>query len=122
MNCLGLDYGQKYLGVAIASGPLATPLTTITTTKALEILPRLIETHQVKVIVIGLPEGPVHVAAEKFIKDLKTVHPEVQIVDETLTTHDAIKNLLHTTPTRRKVKEHSVAAALILQSWLDSSH
>jgi putative transcription antitermination factor YqgF len=120
MNYLGLDYGQKHLGIALAAGPLAEPLATISTTKALRILPRLIDSHQIKTIIIGLPEGRVQSDLRLFIHNLKILGCPVISFPETLSTWDAIQSLFHKTKNKRKLKEHAAAAAIILQSWLDS--
>ncbi len=122
MNYLGLDYGTRHLGIALAAGPLAEPLTSVATSEAFRILPRLIETHQIKSIIIGLAEGPIRPDLEKFIHRLKILGCPVITHEETLSTRDAVRSLLHTTKSRRKAREHSAAAALILQSWLDSGH
>ena len=38
MNYLGIDYGDAKVGVALATGPLAEPLTTVKTEKAIQAL------------------------------------------------------------------------------------
>lgn len=120
MNYLGLDYGEAKIGIAIATGLLAEPLTTINTNNAIKILEQLIQKHQIDKIIIGLPDGPVKSQVEEFIQKLRTMNYELITIDETLSSHDAREGLLHTTPTKRRLIEHQVAAALILQSYLDS--
>lgn len=113
MSILGLDYGQKHIGVAIATGPLAEPLTTIPTKNALQLIKDLIQKHHIEALIIGMHDASMH-------DTLVQLGLPVYEVDETLSTHDAVKSLYHTTKKRRKLKEHAAAAALILQSWLDS--
>jgi putative transcription antitermination factor YqgF len=126
MNYLGLDFGLKHIGIAFSDGFLASPLTTISIDKAAKMLPAIIDHHQVDKIIIGRPDKTQKFEFEKFIKLLKSTCPEqsrmgkLRIVDETLSSHDARQKLLHTTQKRRKNLEHSAAATLILQSWLDS--
>lgn len=120
MNYLGLDYGLTHLGIALADGPLASPLTTISTKKAAKILPILIDTHRIDEIVIGLPDKTLKFEFDKFLNSLKILNLKFQIVDETLSTKEAIQKLMHTSQTRRRVKQHAVAATLLLQSFLDS--
>jgi putative transcription antitermination factor YqgF len=120
MNYLGLDYGLTHLGIAFSDGPLASPLTTIPTSQAAKLLPVLVDTHHVDEIIIGRPDKTLKLKFNEFINYLKILNFKFQIVDETLSSYDARQKLLHTTQTRRRKKEHSVAAALILQSWLDS--
>ncbi len=120
MNYLGLDYGQKHLGVAISNGLLTEPLTTLNLDSAPGKIARLVEEHRIGTIIIGLPEGPVRAHVEEFVHTLKHIGLPVVTADETLSSRDAIRSLHHTSKSRRRTKEHSVAAALILQNWLDN--
>ncbi len=114
MNYLGLDYGASKIGVAIATGPLAEPLTTLNTKNAIQAIKDLIVKHNINTIIIG--DAP-----ENFINLLRIGHWSLVIVDETLSSHDAREKLLHTTQRRRKNLEHQVSATIILQNWLDNS-
>jgi len=120
MNYLGLDYGAKHIGVAIATGPLAEPLTTIPTDKSIHLIKSLVDKHAIRGLVIGVSEDSAHPTVHELVRQLSFLKLPVYLVDETLTSHDARQALLHTTPSRRKDLEHAVSAALILQSWLDS--
>ncbi len=114
MNYLGIDYGEAKIGIAIATEPLAEPLTTINNTNnALQIIKQLVEENAINRVIIGD-------CSEEFLQSLKKLGVEVEQVDETLTSHDARENLLHTTQTKRRLIEHQVAATLILQNFLDS--
>lgn len=110
MNYLGLDYGLAHVGVAIATTPLAQPLTTIPTKSSLRLIKELIKKHYIDELIIG--DCPSEYVSHFDIP--------VHIVDETLTSHDARESLSHTTKSKRHNLEHAVSAALILQSWLDS--
>jgi putative transcription antitermination factor YqgF len=120
MNYLGLDYGKKHIGVALAAGPLAEPLDTVDIVQAVKVIGQLADQHRVGGIIIGLPEGPVRSAAQNFIDQLLVLNVPVFPVDETLSSHDATASLLHTSRSRRKIRAHAAAAAIILQSWLDA--
>jgi len=120
VNYLGLDYGAKKIGVALAVGPLAQPLATISTPKALDIISTLAEKHAVKAIIVGLPDGPLKQQVKKFIDELRNLNFELIVVDETLSSHDALMSLRHTGQRKRARLEHTAAAALILQNWLDT--
>ncbi len=113
MNYLGLDYGAAKIGVALATGPLAEPLTTIKTEKALPSLNHLISHHHIGAMVVG--DCP-----ENFLDLLSSFNITVFTADETLSSHDARRSLLHTTQKKRRAIEHAAAAAIILQNWLDS--
>lgn len=114
MNYLGLDYGEAKIGIALATGPLAEPLTTINNTNsALQIIKQLLDKYATNRVIIGN-------CSSDFLQCLKELGVEVEQVDETLSSHDAREGLLHTTQTKRRLAEHQVAAALILQNFLDS--
>lgn len=113
MNYLGLDYGEAKVGIAIAEGPLADPLMTVATKSAISSIEQLLRTYTIDEIIIG--DCP-----PEFKSQLEELGLPVQTVDETLSSHDAREALLHTTQTKRKEQEHEVAAAIILQNWLDA--
>jgi len=112
---------------------LATPLTIIDhrdERQALEAITNIINQHQVKQIVVGLPRslnGSIGKQAEKvkdFVQRLCS-HTEVPVEfrDERLTTVSA-KRLMQaatTKKTKKKARDDAVAAALILQGYLDEA-
>lgn len=113
MNYLGLDYGAAKIGVALATGPLAEPLITIKTEKALQSIKLLLDKHNIDSIVVG--DCP-----DNFLDKLSQLSI-VYRVDETLSSYDARQALMHTTQKKRRNEEHAAAAAIILQNWLDAS-
>ena len=118
---LGIDYGTRNVGLAVADGPLASPLLTISNSKIKTRIPEIISTYNVSHIIIGLPTGPVANQVEDFVRFLSRFNCQVDTIDETLSSHDARTSLLHSSRKSRQEKEHAVSAALILQSWLDKS-
>ena len=120
MNYLGIDYGLSYIGLAFSDGPLASPLKTISRSKALTLIPQIISGLAIDEIVIGLPEGKIQKEVQKFIKDLSFLNIPINVTDETLSSHDARTGLLHTSISRRKKNEHAASATIILQNWLDT--
>ena len=134
MRILGLDVGEKRVGVALGdpTGLLATPLTTIerrgSPSDADEIL-RIATEHNVGEIVVGMPltlSGQVGTQAKKvawFTRLLaeRTALP-VRTVDERFSSVQAEKLLRAAgiVPSRNKARVDSAAAAVILQSFLDS--
>ena len=124
---LAIDLGRRTTGLAISDSSLATPYKTIShkstkvaTTKISEIIDEL----EVDTIVIGFVEGKIKTFFENFARQLKAAKPNCQIVlwDETLTSRQARESLvkLGIAKKKRGQKEHETAAALILQSYLDS--
>ncbi len=115
-------------------GILASPLTIIDRkdeSQALEAIVNIINQHQVKQIVVGLPrsmDGSIGVQAEKvetFVQSLSG-HTEVPIEfrDERLTTVSAkrLMQAARTKKSQRKARDDAVAAAIILQGYLDEEY
>ena len=96
---LGVDYGDKRVGVAIAHqvARLPRPLTTLANTEALlEDIAELVHKEQAKLVVVGLPRGmdggytAQTRSAEQFAADLAArLDVPVTLADETLTSVDA---------------------------------
>ncbi len=130
---LGLDIGDKRIGVALSDsdGILASPLTIVERSderQALEAIINIINQHQVKQIVVGLPRsmnGSTGKQAEKvqaFVQRLSSLtEVPIEFRDERLTTVSArrLMQAASTKKTRRKVRDDAIAAALILQGYLD---
>jgi len=74
MNCLGLDYGLKHVGVALATGPLAEPLTTLPTKSAVQLIKQLVDDNSIRTIIIGRPDKKLKKDFEEFIKALDIKH------------------------------------------------
>lgn len=136
MRILGLDYGEKTVGVALSdeNAIIAQPLETIERKHANKLrqtyarIEAIIEEHQVGKIVIGLPkmmnntEGPRVALTKAFAEDLeRRTGMEIVFEDERLTTVEANRILEATGVALSGRKEHidKMAAAIILQSYLD---
>lgn len=135
MRIMGIDYGDSRVGVAL-SDPLcfmAQGLKTVPNkvySKMLESILAIANQYQVSTIVVGLPknmDGSLGFRSEitmQFTDDLKKELPDVKFVfqDERLTTVQAA-GFLNVTNTRGKSRKNvidTVAAEIILQSYLDS--
>ncbi|GAA0069485.1 Holliday junction resolvase RuvX [Clostridium sardiniense] len=133
MRILGLDVGQKTVGVAISDplGFTAQGITTIRRTKKsedVEAVKRICNEYSVETIVIGLPknmDGSIGFAGEKiqeFSELLKeSIDLEIVFWDERLTTVAAHRAMLEADLSRGKRKKivDKVAATYILQGYLD---
>ena len=136
MRSLGLDVGDKRIGVALSDplGIIASPFTIIDCQdEATDIgaIVNIITQQQVERIIVGLPrsmDGSIGKQAEKvqaFTQKLGS-HTEVPVEfrDERLSTVSA-KRLMQTVATKktkRRARADAVAAALILQGYLDEGH
>ena len=135
MRILGIDYGDKRIGVAISDplGIMAQGIAMIGKGETFEPdireIKRLIKKYDgVEEIVVGLPKtmaGEIGVQAEKvmtFVNELKKEF-KINIVtwDERLTTIEAERGLIEAGLSREKRKKviDKTAAAAILQSYLD---
>lgn len=126
MRILAIDYGQKKVGVALATSPLAEPYKVIrfTSNKVLiKELGKIIDEEQIEKLVVGVSEGKMGKESKRFGEKLK-IEFELPLYfqDETLTTHKAQELSLEAGIKRKKRKEleDAYSAALILQAYLDS--
>ena len=134
MRWLGIDIGQRRYGVAISdeNGGIAYPLTTLSTEKGgsppIKALVELVGEREVAGIVVGLPErmdgshGPEARNAEIIAEQLRIdLGVRVELWDERLTTAEAERLLIMAgvRRTKRRGATDRIAAAIILQSFLD---
>ena len=132
---MGLDLGQRRVGVAISDplGSFAMPHATLEIPRSgdfpLTALLELIESSGAEGIVVGLPMrldgsvGPEAEAAERFAADLRTKVPmRVVLWDERLSSVEAERLLSEAgvSSKRRRAITDRVAAAVVLQGFLDS--
>lgn len=131
---LGIDLGAKRVGVAVSDSDqrLATPVTTLRRqgdrAREHREIAELVREYEAVGIVFGLPrslsgaEGPSAAGARSEAAQVAKVVPvPVDLVDERLTTVEASSALRaagHPTRRQRQVIDQ-VAAAVLLQSWLD---
>lgn len=134
MRVLALDHGTKRVGLAISDemGMIAQPLMFLPAEPVAEFfegLKKVISEKGVDQILIGVPRnmdgtyGPAAEKARKFVEQIKaTVTVPVRTWDERLTTVAANRALIEGGMRRdqRKLKVDQTAAAIMLQSYLDS--
>ncbi|SIS36722.1 Holliday junction resolvase RuvX [Salimicrobium flavidum] len=137
MKKIGLDVGEKTIGLAISDslGMTAQGIKTIEWTEddysiARRELTPLIEEESVTEAVVGYPKnmngsiGPRAEQSERFAKWLeKNFNLTVHLWDERLTTMAAERVLLEADMSRKKRKKvvDKMAAVIILQGFLDAS-
>ena len=137
MRIMGLDYGDKTVGVAISDELLITaqPLLTIERErwnklrKTYQQLEKIIEVNKVEKIVLGRPlnmnatEGERVERTNAFAEELsRRSGLEIIWIDERLTTAQADRILKETGVAISGRKEYidKMAAAIILQTYLDT--
>jgi putative Holliday junction resolvase len=135
VRALGLDLGSKRIGVAVSdlSGTIASPLTVIQRGRSRrhdhERIAQLVREEDADCVVVGMPrslsgaDGPAARAAQAEVRALASVvGVPVETHDERFTTVTATRALAEggVRGSARRAVVDKVAAAVILQSWLDA--
>lgn len=134
MRVLSIDHGTKRMGLALSDelGMIAQPLEFIPAEPFARFLERLkvvIQEKEVGLLLVGMPRnmdgsyGPAALKVEEFVAVLKeAVTIPVKTWDERLTSAQANRYLIQANVRREKRKEKvdKTAAAILLQSYLDS--
>ncbi|MET0145535.1 MAG: Holliday junction resolvase RuvX [Ilumatobacteraceae bacterium] len=135
MRALGLDLGSKRIGVAVSdlTGTIASPLTVIQRARSRRVdherIAALVREEEADVLVVGLPrslsggEGPSARAARIEVSALASVvGVPVETHDERFTTVTAQRALTESGVRGAAARQvvDKVAAAVILQGWLDA--
>jgi putative Holliday junction resolvase len=134
VRVVGIDFGSKRVGVAVSdpSGVLASPHSVIQRGRSHaedhRKLAAIVEEYEASVVVVGHPlsldgrSGPAARLVEAEVDELRTaLEVPVELYDERFTTVTADRSMMERNmkaDARRKVVDQ-VAAAVLLQSWLD---
>ena len=130
---IGLDVGDRTIGIAISDPFLLTAQSLMTIKRKskiedIEIINDIIKEKEVSKIIVGLPKnmnntiGPQAKKVKTFVKELrKHTDLDIEYVDERLTTISATRVLIEQNVSRKKRKDviDSVAATYILHTYLD---
>ena len=134
MRILALDPGTKRIGIALSDElkMIAQPLEFIAAEPFADVVARLrelVRDKQVELILVGLPRnmdgsyGPAALRVQDFVAALKgALTVPIRTWDERLTSAQANRVLIQGNVRRdkRKEKVDKMAAAILLQSYLDS--
>ena len=117
---LGIDFGERRIGLAVAEGGLAEPLAIIEVGGPLSRIVKICEQEKIQKIVLGLPRDSQRV--KNFGQRLaKETGLKVIFWDEALTSEEALAKMIQAgRPQRKRRHLDDVVAALILQEYLDS--
>jgi putative holliday junction resolvase len=135
MRILGIDHGTKRIGLAISDelGVIAQPLEFVPAEpfdKFLARLKEIIREKEVELLLVGMPRnmdgsyGPAALKVQEFVAVLnETLGIPIKMWDERLTSAQANRFLIQANVRREKRKEKvdKTAAAILLQSYLDSA-
>jgi putative Holliday junction resolvase len=133
MRILAIDHGTRRIGIAVSDElkMIAQPLEYIPADPFAGFLARLgdlVREKEVELILVGLPRnmdgsyGPAAQKVQEFVTTLKThVTVPIKMWDERLTSVQANRILIQGNVRRdkRKEKVDKMAAAILLQSYLD---
>jgi len=128
MRTLALDIGDRWTGIAISDplGITARPYKTIDSAILIVTLEEIIAKERVSTIIIGYPETLRGTESEQT-KKVKAIYENIQktfplivclLRDERFTSQQAAK-LKKSTNKEQKLQQHAIAAAFILNSYLD---
>ncbi|MEC7117263.1 MAG: Holliday junction resolvase RuvX [Actinomycetota bacterium] len=135
MRVIGIDLGSKRIGIALSDSDLtvATPLDVIERSGNVEndhiAILKITDEWEVKRIIVGLPislDGTLGASAQSVIDEISRLGNltdiPIETHDERFTTVTAEQILLQQNVKRDKKKRviDKVAAAIILQGWIDS--
>jgi putative Holliday junction resolvase len=130
---VGIDLGSRRIGVAVSDGLglTAQPHTTIARhggVRDLQAIAAVVAANDAGLVVLGLPldpegnEGTAARSARAFAERLRAALPvPVEMIDESFSTVEAEAVLLEADLSRARRKQviDRLAAAVILQRWLD---
>ncbi len=134
MRALGIDFGSRRIGVALSDrgGLVATPYALIRRVGDRTVehgrIQELVEETDAEIVVVGVPisldggEGRAAAAIRSEIRGLrKRLGVPVEEIDERFTTVTAHRQLDQAGVSNRKRSDKidAMAAAVLLQSWLD---
>lgn len=120
MICLGVDWGEKRIGLALgeSSLKLALPLKTV---DSISELVATVKEEEVKKIILGCPYkmsggSDLDKRFSSFYKELQIIFPKIDLMDERLSSQaaDALRGY------KTKLNRDQLSAMVILQSYFDS--
>jgi len=133
---LGVDFGERRIGLAVSRGNLAEPFSVVEVSgpsslrlrRVVHQLAKICKQEKIQQVVLGLPLdsrgqlGPQARKVKSFGQKLaQETGLEIIFWDETLTSREALAKMIEAgRPQRKRRRRDDVAAALILQEYLDS--
>ena len=129
MKILGLDIGQKRIGLALSDGKICSPYGLIEIAelfKAVSEVSQIIRKENVEKIIIGIPKNQNSLQADiihKFAIELaKIINLPIEYVDESLTTKEAERLMTDSGQDEKSEKYKQeidkLSAKLILEQYL----
>lgn len=127
MKIVGLDYGEKRIGVAVAQTELGIALPTAVLPNDIETIVEWIRQSGAERVVVGMPwhlwgaKSTRAEQVEQFVQQLRQrLSTPIETIDERLSTQEAERRLRagEVRRERRKQIQDAVAAAILLETYL----
>jgi putative Holliday junction resolvase len=120
MTILGVDWGEKRIGMAIARGNLAEPLGVVSSFEELAVIVRQ---EGIRQIILGLPEGKFEARVRSWEKRIeRELGVPVVLRLEVLTSRQALQKSIEAGKPKKSRRDlDAQAAALLLQEFLDEN-
>ena len=134
VRALGIDPGSKRIGLAVSdrSGTIASPFVVLQRSRSRQHddaeIARIVREEEIEIVVVGLPlnmDGSQGASAKAAIADARrlatVVGVPIELHDERRTTVTAEQSMREAglDGVERRQRVDKVAAAIMLQSWLD---
>jgi len=125
MNILAIDYGDKKIGLALATSKIPQPYGVLLNRSkqyVVDKISRVIKKENIQKLLIGVSEGESKQKAQNFGNQLKeSLDTEIEYIDETLSTYESQKLAINAGIKRKKRKnlKDAYAACYMLQLYLD---
>ena len=124
MNYLGIDYGSKRIGLAVATKGIIEPISAIKNDQYLfDNLKKIITEYQINKIFVGMSEGEFANKTKKFVGELKNMLIlTIETTEEAVSTIEADKIFLDNHKKKKNYKKSidSISAAVILRRVINS--
>jgi putative transcription antitermination factor YqgF len=119
MNCLGIDYGTKNIGLAVSILDIITPILAIKNDEnIITNIQKIISDYKIDKIYIGVSEGEFATITKTFVEKLRGVlQLSIETVEESVSTIEAQQIYIKNKNKKKNYKKliDSVAAAVILR-------
>ncbi len=124
MRYLGIDFGLRRIGLAVSEGELATSWQVLEVKnfkEGIEKVSKIIKKEEFEKVIVGLPEGKMGKSVIGFINALKKAGFLIETSDETLSSKNAMLDMIEMgIPQEKRKHNDAQAAAIILQNYLDN--
>lgn len=123
MKILGIDFGLRNIGLAIAYNDLIEPFGQIRFKNfqtVLKEIQKILEEEEIEKIVVGISEGKMAKRTKEFVGKLQgRIKRPVFLMDESFSSREAREKMLEIfkPQKKRKKQEHQIAACLLLENF-----